>query len=78
MVLQTTVNSQGFVEDVKVLRADHEGFGIPQAVMDAATAEGLEKPAKLEKLHLFYGRNRGRALDGELVAVLGRYLGGTS
>ena len=40
-----------------------------------AAAEGLEKPAKLEKLHLYYGRNRGRALDGELVALLGRYLG---
>ena len=49
-----------------------------QAVFDAATAEGLEKPAKLEKLHLFYGRNRGRALDGELVAVLDRHLGGGS
>lgn len=49
-----------------------------QAVMDAGTAEGLEKPAKLERLHLFYGRNRGRALDGELAALLGPYLGGTS
>lgn len=49
-----------------------------QDVFDAATAEGLEKPAKLEKLHLFYGRNRGRALDGELVSVLGRYLDGVS
>jgi hypothetical protein len=46
-----------------------------QAVMDAALAEGLEKAARLEKLHLFYGRNRGRALDGELVALLDRYLG---
>ena len=49
-----------------------------QAVFDAATTEGLEKPAKLEKLHLFYGRNRGRALDGEWVAVLSRYLDGES
>ncbi|MCK9997032.1 MAG: thioredoxin family protein [Candidatus Krumholzibacteria bacterium] len=49
-----------------------------QNVFDAATAEGLEKPAKLEKLHLFYGRNRGRALDGELVAVLSGYLDGVS
>ena len=49
-----------------------------QAVFDAAAAEGLEKPAKLEKLHLFYGRNRGRALDAELVDVLGRYLDGGS
>ena len=35
VVLQTTVNAKGLVEDVTVLRADHEGFGIPQAVMDA-------------------------------------------
>lgn len=49
-----------------------------QDVFDTATSEGLEKPAKLEKLHLFYGRNRGRALDGELVAVLKRYLDGVS
>ena len=35
VVLQTTVNAEGLVEEVKVLRADHEGFGIPQAVMDA-------------------------------------------
>lgn len=47
-----------------------------QAVMDAAGAAGLEKPAKLERLHLFYGRNRGRALDGELEAILGRFLDG--
>ncbi len=49
-----------------------------QAVFDAATAEGLEKPAKLEKLHLFYGRNRGRVLDAELVDVLGRRPDGES
>ena len=49
-----------------------------QAVFDAATTAGLEKPAKLEKLHLFYGRNRGRALAGEWVAVLGRLLDGDS
>ena len=35
VVLQATVNSTGLVDEVKVLRADHEGFGIPQAVMDA-------------------------------------------
>lgn len=49
-----------------------------QDVFDEATADGLERPAKLEKLHLFYGRSRGRALDGEMVAVLTRYLDGTS
>lgn len=47
-----------------------------QTIMDNALAEGLEKPARLEKLHLFYGRNRGRALDGEWVTLLSRYLGG--
>jgi protein TonB len=35
VVLQAMVNSKGLVDEVKVLRADHEGFGIPQAVMDA-------------------------------------------
>jgi TonB family protein len=35
VILRATVNSTGTVEDVEVLRADHEGFGIPQAVMDA-------------------------------------------
>jgi len=49
-----------------------------QSLFDAATDEGLEKPAKLEKLHLFYGRNRGRALDAELVHVLERHLDGMS
>ena len=49
-----------------------------QAIITAALAEGLEKAARLEKLHLFYGRNRGRALDGELVAVLTRHLDSSS
>jgi len=35
VVLQVTVNADGLVDDVKILRSDHEGFGIPQAVMDA-------------------------------------------
>jgi len=35
VILQATVNATGRVEEVKVLRADHEGFGIPQAVVDA-------------------------------------------
>ncbi len=35
VVVQATVTAKGLVEDVKILRADHEGFGIPQAVMDA-------------------------------------------
>ena len=47
-----------------------------QAVFDAAAAEGLDKPAKLEKLHLFYGRDRGRALDAEWVELLTEHLAG--
>jgi hypothetical protein len=43
-----------------------------QAVISTALAEGLENPGRREKLHLFYGRNRGRALDGEMVALLKR------
>lgn len=35
IILRATVNADGTVEDLEVLRADHEGFGIPQAVMDA-------------------------------------------
>ena len=49
-----------------------------QKMMDAAIAADLDKPARLEKLHLFYGRNRGVALDQEWVALLGRFLGGSS
>jgi len=40
-----------------------------QTVFDEAKEEGLEKPAILERLHLFYGRDRGRAMDGELTAL---------
>lgn len=36
VIVQATVDATGQVVDVKVLRADHDGFGIPQAVMDAA------------------------------------------
>jgi TonB family protein len=35
VILRATVNAKGTVEDLEVLRADHEGFGIPQAVMNA-------------------------------------------
>lgn len=41
-----------------------------QAVFDEAKAAGLEKPDLLEKLHLFYGRNRGKALEEEFIALL--------
>ncbi len=35
IIIQATVNSKGRVDDVKVLRADVDQFGIPQAAMDA-------------------------------------------
>ncbi|PID80795.1 thioredoxin family protein [bacterium DOLJORAL78_65_58] len=41
-----------------------------QEVFDEAKAAGLEKPAILEKLHLFYGRDRGRALEDEFRHIL--------
>ncbi len=41
-----------------------------QAVFNEAKESGLEKPAILEKLHLFYGRNRGKALEDEFRYVL--------
>lgn len=41
-----------------------------QAVFDQARAEGLAKPDLLERLHLFYGRDRGRALAAEFVTIL--------
>jgi len=36
VIIQATVDAGGKVVDLKVLRADHEEFGIPQAVMAAA------------------------------------------
>ncbi len=47
-----------------------------QDVFDSAKGEALAKPGILEKLHLFYGRNRGVALDAEFVTLLGGHLGG--
>jgi hypothetical protein len=47
-----------------------------QEVFLAAKSEGLEKPDILEKLHLFYGRNRSAALDAEFVSLLAAYLDG--
>jgi len=35
VIVQATVNAAGKVEEAKILRADHEGFGIPQAVVEA-------------------------------------------
>lgn len=41
-----------------------------QVVFDQAKAEGLEKPDLLERLHLFYGRDRSKALEQEFIALL--------
>jgi hypothetical protein len=35
VVVQVTVDAYGNAQEVTILRADHEGFGIPQAVKDA-------------------------------------------
>ncbi len=35
VIVQATVNASGEVEDVKVLRSDNDGFGIPQSVVEA-------------------------------------------
>ncbi len=35
VIVQATVNADGLVEDVTILRADDENFGIPEAVVDA-------------------------------------------
>jgi len=44
VILQATVNASGQVQDVTLLRADHDGFGIPQAAMEAVRGY-LFKPA---------------------------------
>ena len=46
-----------------------------QAVFDAARAEGLPREKILERLHLWYGRDRGRALLEELTAAIRRDAG---
>lgn len=35
VIVQATVNADGLVEEVKVLRSDNDGFGIPQSVVEA-------------------------------------------
>jgi len=37
VVVQLTVNADGSVDEVSVLRADHTGWGIPEAAIDAAS-----------------------------------------
>jgi Thioredoxin len=46
-----------------------------QNVFDEAKHAGLEKPQIQEKLHLWYGRDRGRALDQEFIGLLAEALG---
>jgi hypothetical protein len=41
-----------------------------QAVVEEALAAGLPKHQRLEKLHLWYGRDRGRSIESELGALL--------
>jgi hypothetical protein len=41
-----------------------------QAVVDEALAAGVTKEERLERLHLWYGRDRGKAIEGELAALL--------
>ena len=48
-----------------------------QAVFAQAQTAGLAKPDLLEKLHLFYGRDRGRALEAEFIELLTAHLGRT-
>ena len=45
-------------------------------MVDEAKTEGLEKPDMLERLHLWYGRDRGKHLDAEFAAVLRQHLDG--
>jgi len=42
-----------------------------QTVFLEAKAEGLEKPGILERLHLFYGRDRGKSIEAEFKQILG-------
>ena len=46
-----------------------------QAVFMEAKNAGLQKPEILEKLHLFYGRNRGAALIDELRELISELVG---
>jgi hypothetical protein len=41
-----------------------------QALFTEAKSVGLEKPQIMEKLHLWYGRNRGKTLESEFIALL--------
>jgi hypothetical protein len=41
-----------------------------QAVIDEALAAGVPKEERLERLHLWYGRDRGKGIEGEIAALL--------
>lgn len=41
-----------------------------QAEFERAKAEGLDKPELLERLHLWYGRDRGKGIEGELTSLV--------
>jgi hypothetical protein len=45
-----------------------------QAVVDSAFAEGVSRQVRLERLHLWYGRNRGVELEAELSSFVGSAL----
>lgn len=44
-------------------------------LFDSLTAKGVEKSIKLEKLHLWYGRNKGKNLELEFHAAIKKILG---
>ncbi len=44
-----------------------------QKLVDRMLAEGLEKSVRLERLHLWYGRNRGKAIEDELLHLVLRW-----
>ncbi len=41
-----------------------------QAVVDEALAACVPKPERLERLHLWYGRDRGKSIEAEIAALL--------
>ncbi len=41
-----------------------------QDLMDQLKEEGLSKPEKMEKLHLWYGRNRGKDIEAEFKEIM--------
>jgi TonB family protein len=60
VVLRVTVNADGVVEDLEVTRADHVGFGIPQAVKDAVRKyrfkPGTKNGVRIKTFHTIVAR----------------------